>query len=67
MYTGFFVNFMSGELLRTSQPKDNPCNVFYPDSDSNGWSQIHFDMWQIMKNVQNMGLKLGGQGWESID
>ena len=59
MYNGYFLNVSTGEILRTSDPKDNPCIHWYPSFNVNGWSQITEDFYHTLKLVQGFGFVMG--------
>lgn len=45
MYSGYFVNVYTGQLKRTSQPKDNPYG--------NDWKQVDYDTWCLYVTIKN--------------
>lgn len=55
MYNAYFVNMFTGQLLRTSQPSDNP--------DSDEWKQISHDEFAILYKVANFAMS----GWYDIN
>lgn len=59
MYYGYFVNINTGQLMVTSNPKDNPANVFYPSFNVDGWSQLTEKLYNTMKLVQGFGFVEG--------
>ena len=48
MYTAYFVNVNTAELKVTSKPQDNPSLSY----NSDGWSRISEDMYNLLKRVQ---------------
>ena len=49
MYTGYFVNTETGELKRTSQPKDNPKEL--------GWMQLNEYEYSIFVKVASYAMR----------
>ena len=59
MYQAWFVNQNTGELYRSGSPSNDKCRVFYPAVNAEGWSQIGFEMYQLLKTVQGFGFCKG--------
>jgi len=59
MYETYFVNVSTGELYRSGSPKNDKCHCFYPEFNVEGWSQVKYNIYTLLKTSQNFGYAQG--------
>jgi hypothetical protein len=53
MYQAYFVNLITGRIFYSSSPKTNKSDEYYPKRNSEGWSRITEDMYNLLWKVRN--------------